>query len=94
MFHADRRSADRRCNARPEDRAGNMRTRGAHRGQEVHAERFPFPTNPTSRLTARTESLLRGVPLCRLALGFGSQPDIPRTVNDRASWAGVWKLMV
>ena len=55
MFHADRRSADRRCNARPEDRAGNMRTRGAHRGQEVHAERFPFPTNPTSRLTARTE---------------------------------------
>ena len=61
MFHADRRSADRRCNARPEDRAGNMRTRGVHRGQEVHAERFPFQTNPTSRLTARTESLLRGI---------------------------------
>jgi hypothetical protein len=46
-----------------------MRTRGVHRGQEVHAERFPFQANPTSRLTARTESLLRGIPFMPTCAG-------------------------
>ncbi len=62
MFHADWRAADRRCHARPEDRAGDMRGQGARRGPQVHSERFPFQTNPTSRLTPRTSSRLRRSP--------------------------------
>ena len=82
MFQADRRAADRRRDARPEDRAGKMRTRGAHRDQEVHAERFPFPTNPTSRLTARTDSLLRGIPF------MPTSAEVWRRVFAPASLAG------
>src|SRR6266404_200361 len=81
VFHADRRSADRRRYARAEDRAGNMRRRGARRGQEVHSEWFPFQANPTSRLTARTASLLRRSPSMPTCAG------VWRRVSSRpSSW--------
>jgi hypothetical protein len=38
--------------------AGNMRRRSTGPGQKVHSKRFPFETNPTSRLTARTSRSL------------------------------------
>jgi hypothetical protein len=68
MFHADRRSADRRCHARPEDRARDMRGQGARRGPQVHSERFPFQTNPTARLTPGPHRARGGAVLCRLPL--------------------------
>jgi hypothetical protein len=51
VFHADRRAADRRRHARPEDCAGNMRRPGARCGSEVHSERLPFQASPSFRLT-------------------------------------------
>jgi hypothetical protein len=75
VFHADRRSADRRRHACPEDRAGDMRGPGARRGQEVHSEQFPFQAKPTSRLrtqigvVAVAEPLYADLRWC-LAVGF------------------------
>lgn len=65
MFHAERRAADRRCHARPEDRAGDVRGQGARRGPQVHSERLPFQTNPTSLLTPRTHRGCGEAVLCR-----------------------------
>ena len=69
-FMPIRRSADRRRHAGPEDRAGNMRTRGACRSRRFTPNGFHF--RQTRPLADRADRIvLRGVALCRLALGFG-----------------------
>jgi hypothetical protein len=75
VLHADRRSADRRRYACPKDRAGNMRTRGARRSQEVRSERFPFQANPTSRLTAQAVVAARNPSYADLRLQLTASVD-------------------
>jgi hypothetical protein len=57
VFQADRHSADRRRHARP--KVGWKHAKAEHwPWSGVHSKRFPFETNPTSRLTARTSRSL------------------------------------